>query len=324
MRRLWLVTAIATVASLAATGAAGAAGFEAGAAAVEITPVLCPDATPDAEPESYDAARGCFRWIHLAGFSPFVPFRGDNRLAAGVHDPLWARALALRDDDGDTLVLLALDLPGMGRQHTGPIRRRVERELDIPVGHVIIHSTHTHSAPDASGYWSTLRSDHNDHYTAWLRDRVIEAIREAVGALRPATLTTATTTHLACADRLTGRLKHENDCRLPVANHQIDDVPDAWDRFVIQRDLRESDRAQHEHRRCRFRRRGDRCNDRDPCQLAQPSGHARKRQPVDLERLPPLPARVRGARARRSRDLRRRNGRQPDRRPARHAGAIVG
>jgi DNA-binding CsgD family transcriptional regulator len=35
--------------------------------------------------------------VHLAGFSPYVPFRDDSRLAAGVHDPIWARALAVRD-----------------------------------------------------------------------------------------------------------------------------------------------------------------------------------------------------------------------------------
>ena len=236
MRR---IAAIAMVAGFPAVGAAQPDGFEAGAAAVEITPVLCPDAAPDATPEPYDAARGCFRWVHLAGFSPFVPFRGDIRLATGIHDPLWARALALRDAEGDTLVLVALDLPGIGRQHTGPIRRLVRRELNIPVEHVVIHSTHTHSAPDASGYWSTLRSDHNDHYVSWLRERITGAIREAVAALRPATLTTATTTHVACADRRTGRLKHARDCRLPTASHQMNDSPEAWDRFVIQRDLRD-------------------------------------------------------------------------------------
>ncbi|MXY24839.1 MAG: hypothetical protein F4Y45_09995 [Acidobacteria bacterium] len=239
MRRMWSLAAIAAIASFPAAGAAQPAGFEAGAAAVEITPVLCPDAAPDATPEPYDTTRGCFRWVHLAGFSPFVPFRGDIRLATGIHDPLWARALALRDAEGDTLVLVALDLPGIGRQHTGPIRRLVQRELSIPVEQVVIHSTHTHSAPDASGYWSTLRSDHNDHYVAWLRERVTEAIRGAVAALRPATLTTATTTHVACADRRTGRLKHARDCRLPAASHQMNDSPDAWDRFVIQRDLRD-------------------------------------------------------------------------------------
>ncbi len=239
MKPMRLATPVTMAIWLLAAGTAHAAGLEAGAAAVEITPVLCDDAAPNAEPEAYDASRECFRWIHLAGFSPFVPFRQGNRLATGVHDPLWARALALRDEEGDVLVLVALDLPGIGRQHTGPIRRLVERELEIPAEHVVIHSTHAHSAPDASGYWSTLRSDHNDRYTAWLRERIHEAIREAVGALQPATLATASTTHVACADRRTGRLKHAPDCRLPSASHQLEDAPDAWDQFVVQRDLRD-------------------------------------------------------------------------------------
>ena len=219
--------------------APAAAQLLAGAAAVDITPVLCEDAAADASVPQFDPDRECFRWIHLAGFSPYVPFRQRNRLAEGVHDPIWARALALRDGDGETLVLVAADLPGLGRKHTGPVRRRVAREHGIPESHVILHSTHTHSAPDASGYWSTLMAGHNRRFTMRLREQLYASIALALDALRPATLTTATTTHVACQDILSGDLKTEAHCRLPAINNEIDDPSAAYDRFVLQRDLRD-------------------------------------------------------------------------------------
>ena len=229
----------AVVAILLAWPSASAGQLEAGAAAVDITPVLCDDAAADASAPQFDPDRDCFRWIHLAGFSPYVPFRAGNRLAEGVHDPIWARALALRDAGDETLVLVAADLPGLGRKHTGPVRRRVAREHGIPESHVILHSTHTHSAPDASGYWSTLMPGHNRRYTTQLRELLYASIEQALHALRPATLTTATTTHVACQDIVSGALKTESDCLLPAINNRIDDPSAAYDRFVMQRDLRD-------------------------------------------------------------------------------------
>ena len=213
--------------------------FQAGAAAVDITPVLCDDAAADDGPEQFDAARGCFRWVHLGGFSPYVPFRDDSRLAAGVHDPIWARALALRDASGDTIVIVAADLPGLGRKHTGPVRRRIARAHGIPAEHVILHSTHTHSAPDGSGYWSTLMAGHNARYTGQLREWLYAASSDALAAMRPATLRTVTTTHPSCLDRASGAPKAEPDCHLPAINNEIDDPRGGYDRFLMQRDLRD-------------------------------------------------------------------------------------
>ena len=213
--------------------------FMAGASAVNITPVLCDDAAPHAGRKQFDSARGCYKWIHLAGFSPYVPLRHDVRLATGVHDPLWARTLALRDANGETLVLVAVDLPGLSRKHTGPIRRRVANTHGIPVTKIIIHSTHTHSAPDASGYWSTLMAGHNRQYGRQLRDQIYQSITTALDALQPATLKTVTTTHVSCIDRYSGNLKRDPQCKLPDINNEFDDRPSEYDRYLIQRDQRD-------------------------------------------------------------------------------------
>ena len=227
-----------TLAALVAVSPARAE-LKAGVAAVEITPVLCDDAAADARPGQFDGERGCFRWIHLAGFSPYVPFRDDNRLAEGVHDPLWSRALAIEGTNGETVVLVATDLPGLGSKHTNRVRRRVERTHGIPRANVIIHSTHTHSAPDGSGYWSTLMRGHNERYTEYLRNRIYASIDQALRSLRPAAMKVATTTHVACHDPRTRQLKKEPDCRLPDINNQFDDAAADYDEFLIQRDQRD-------------------------------------------------------------------------------------
>ena len=234
-----LVTALLAALAALAGPVSAAAQLRAGAAAVDITPPLCDDAAPDDGPEQYDVARGCFRWIHLGGFSPYVPFRDDSRLAAGIHDPIWARALALRDAAGDTIVIVAADLPGLGRKYTGPVRRRIARAHGIPAEHVVLHSTHTHSAPDASGYWSTLMRGHNARYTGQLREWLYAAVRDALTAMRPAMLRTVTTTHTSCLDRNTGAAKSDPHCRLPAINNEIDDPRAGYDRFLVQRDLRD-------------------------------------------------------------------------------------
>src|ERR1039457_6288821 len=48
---------------------------------------------------------GTFNFVWIAGF-------GNNRPAKGVHDPLWARAIAFRDN-GVTVVMVSLDSIGI-------------------------------------------------------------------------------------------------------------------------------------------------------------------------------------------------------------------
>ena len=230
------VTAVLAVCVVAPVGAE----LQVGVAAIEITPRFCAAAPAGiAEGEPFDAAHGCFRWVHLAGFSPYLPFVDDNRLAEGVHDPLWSRALAVRNTDGETVVLVATDLPGLGRKHTSVVRRRVEQMLGVRASNVIIQSTHSHSAPDASGYWSTMLPGHNTPYTDLVRERVYESIASALATMRPARMRVATTTHVSCRDPATGELKREPECRLPDVNNEFDRDGAAYDTFVIQRDQRD-------------------------------------------------------------------------------------
>ena len=112
---------------------------------------------------------------------------GDgNRPSEGVHDELYARALALRS--GDTTVgLVALDVIGY-LQHDG---RAVREEIKgIPPENIVIAATHQHSGPDTIGLWgpSALQSGVKPEHMEFVRQRAIEALSEALDASVPATL----------------------------------------------------------------------------------------------------------------------------------------
>ncbi len=125
------------------------------------------------------------REVYLAGFS-------RNRQAHGVHDPLYAYALALKH--GDTcLVLGALDLLGIARVYCQDIETRVR--ASVPGARVVLASTHTHHGPDTIGMWGpgALRSGVDKDYMASLETNVTEVILDALDNLQPAWLRCAET-----------------------------------------------------------------------------------------------------------------------------------
>ncbi len=85
---------------------------------------------------------------------PGLPLMGnfrDDYAARGVHDPLWARAIVFADDRGTKAGLLALDVCMLDRENVAFIREMIGCGCDVPPENVLIHATHTHSAPATSG-----------------------------------------------------------------------------------------------------------------------------------------------------------------------------
>ncbi|HHY47470.1 MAG TPA: alkaline ceramidase, partial [Firmicutes bacterium] len=75
--------------------------------------------------------------------SGFIARRGG---AAGVHDPLWAKALVI-SDGREKVALVVADLIGIDSEIVSEVRALTSRLTDIPAGHVILGATHTHSGP---------------------------------------------------------------------------------------------------------------------------------------------------------------------------------
>ena len=104
-----------------------------------------------------------------------------------VHDPIFARAVVL-DNGLDTVAVLSLDLIEIG--DTTAVRQRIQRELGIPVDHILITATHDHNAPRA-GYVTPGALAHDGGpesvaFTNALYDRILDATRQAKASLQPA------------------------------------------------------------------------------------------------------------------------------------------
>lgn len=66
---------------------------------------------------------------------------------AGVHDPLYVRALAIEGDSDGLAILISLDLCVIHRSFARELRQAIAAALDTPVERIIISCTHTHSGP---------------------------------------------------------------------------------------------------------------------------------------------------------------------------------
>ena len=107
---------------------------------------------------------------------------------------LWVRAVALRDREGDDLVLVVLDGEGYFwdygskcddcgiKQITAQLA--AEEQLGLKAEDIMVAATHAHSSPDFIGGWGFVP----DWYMAQLHDSIKSTVREALASMRPASL----------------------------------------------------------------------------------------------------------------------------------------
>jgi hypothetical protein len=109
---------------------------------------------------------------------------GMMRTSQGVHDSLYARAVVLKRGELE-MALVAVDLVGIQRQHI----LEIQEELDgLDPRHVVIASTHNHSAPDTLGLWGfpPFVTGIDSDYLSTVKAGILEALRLARANLRPA------------------------------------------------------------------------------------------------------------------------------------------
>lgn len=149
---------------------------------------LCPgdEGYPGADEGEGD---GLFRPIWVAGFSQARAATGVRSAEhggwLGEGDGLEARALVL--DQGNTrLAIVTVDSIGVMYDDALTIRRAV-LEADLDVDHVVVHSSHSHSAPDMMGIYGKglTETGRDPEYAAEIHAAALDAVVEAVGALTP-------------------------------------------------------------------------------------------------------------------------------------------
>ncbi len=115
-----------------------------------------------------------------------VPMQGysnnANRLSTGLYSYLYATALAVRDQEGNTALILSVDSAALGEGLCDDIHYEIERKTGIPAENMFNTSIHQHSAPcHASSSFETSRN-----YRALLIKRTVQAAVDAVADLAPA------------------------------------------------------------------------------------------------------------------------------------------
>jgi hypothetical protein len=126
--------------------------------------------------------------VFMAGYA------SRNKPYERVHDDLFAKALVLADRDGHIAVLITSDLIGFAADVANPIRQRIAEKTGIPLGAILLNSSHTHTGPTLSLERSPRESialadiERTAAYTKELQDKVVKIAIEASQALQPAQL----------------------------------------------------------------------------------------------------------------------------------------
>src|SRR5688572_11475891 len=167
-RRLHFLVPLLFVAVTTLTGAAAPAPpvdhWQAGVATVDVTPPLP-------------------AW--LSGYG--------NRVAPAktVTEPLRAKALAIKDRSGTTLVAITTDLLGVPRAVRDAVAEELQRKYQLPGAGLLINASHTHCGPEirsAETQFSTLnpqRTARVAEYRAQLVAQLAEVAGAALSSLEP-------------------------------------------------------------------------------------------------------------------------------------------
>ena len=109
---------------------------------------------PEAPTAANKAPKGFLAGFGMADITPLesVPLDsyGDssNRMSDGIKDYLEARALAVTDEQGESLVFVVGDMSWCPNGLGQTIRQTLSQRLGIPENHVILSGTHTHAGVD--------------------------------------------------------------------------------------------------------------------------------------------------------------------------------
>ncbi|MBI5507295.1 MAG: neutral/alkaline non-lysosomal ceramidase N-terminal domain-containing protein [Deltaproteobacteria bacterium] len=119
------------------------------------------------------------------------------RWSTGVHDPLFARAVAWEDPEGRAVVHVQLDVIGLLNVDVTPIQEAVARATGLEAQAVVVAASHSHASPDTVGIWgagSTQESGRDPAFIAKLIEGAAAAGVAAYAAVAPVQIATAATT----------------------------------------------------------------------------------------------------------------------------------
>jgi neutral ceramidase len=126
---------------------------------------------------------------------PYLGYEPRHALFQGVHDLLYARAVAL-DSGSAQAILIATDsigfsnaLLGEGRNFTAEVRARIEVQTGVPAAHIMLTASHAHSTPETIHLRRLLDTPAAASWLEVLIDQLVSAASMAFARRQPCRLT---------------------------------------------------------------------------------------------------------------------------------------
>src|SRR5262249_38477213 len=142
---------------------------------------------------------------------------GNDRIAVGCHDDIWARALVI-DDGTHRLAITVVDLVGMLKYASYYGFARAQKLVDPAAGitDIAFSSTHDHQPPDPLGLWESdaMVAVKFPLYMQFIDRRVERARERGAGGLQPVAEVRAAETDAGSDPALRG-LQVRTGCRPP-------------------------------------------------------------------------------------------------------------
>jgi hypothetical protein len=105
--------------------------------------------------------------------------------ATNIHDELHARCLVL-DDGNVKLAIVLCDNVGIPVEVFDRAKQQVHEAIGLPPSHLLMASTHTHSATTARGSSKVIQGAELTDYQKFLAQRISDGVRRAMEQLEPA------------------------------------------------------------------------------------------------------------------------------------------
>ena len=120
-----------------------------------------------------------------------VPMQGYSnnafRLSNGLYSYIYSTALAVRDADGNTAIIISVDNAAVGESVCKQISEQIEEESGVPATNILITAIHQHSTP----CYATSGIAASSRYKTFFIERIVESAIKALDDLAPAEMYTA-------------------------------------------------------------------------------------------------------------------------------------
>jgi len=144
-------------------------------------------------------AQGLKAGVGRADITPSEPIRlagyaSRTKPSDKIDQHLFAKALAFEDSSGAITLLIAADTIGTPRTFNDELAGRIEKELKIDRSHFLFACSHSHSTPVVHGGLADMyglsaeEARVVENYAAFFQQKALEAARQAIQDLAPASL----------------------------------------------------------------------------------------------------------------------------------------